>query len=376
MGQPAGPVAVTLITSSPASLSADGGKLVVHGTVTGAKTCSMASTPDLGSGSVGCKDGTFRKRFTIPADSTNQPANFSFTLSASGAGGSASATLSLQQPVAAAPAVDILSLNASPASLPGAGTPSLTVSATLTGASQCTWTMDGGTPTAPETCTTSSSHNFGVIAANPGPGVASHSFELDVTGPGGTASETLTMSQPPVTAPGPTITSITPSPDQLTAAGGTLNIALDVTGASTCSITGDHGVGSVTGADCSSGSYNHDFTIPANNTGADITYTFDVTATSGANSATGSLSITQPAAVPPGPQVTRMTSSPATVRLPRRHVRHHGARDERDDLRDDEQSGCRLEAFHRLFRGYVHRIGDVPAEQQRVERQVHRRPCM
>jgi hypothetical protein len=310
--QPAGPVAVTLITSSPANLAADGGPLKVHGTVTGAKTCTIKSTPDIGSGSVPCNDGTFTKDFTIDPNGSASNKPYSFTLKAVGPGGTASGTLSLTQPVAPTAPVDILSFNASPASLPGAGTASLTVSATLTGASQCAWSMDGGAPTT-VACTSSSSHNFGVIAANPGPGAASHSFKLDVTGPGGTASETLTMSQPPVTAPGPAITSITPSPTSLTSDGGTLNVALAVQNADTCSIAGDHGVGSVTGADCSSGSYNHDFAIPANTTDSAITYTFDITATSGANSATGSLTMTQPAAVPPGPKVTSMTSSPKTV---------------------------------------------------------------
>jgi hypothetical protein len=250
--------------------------------------------------------------FTIDPNAGASSKPYSFTLKAVGPGGTATGVLSLSQPVAPAATVDILSLNSSPASLPGAGTASLTVSAALTGANQCAWSMDGGAATT-VACTTSSSRNFGLIAPNPGPAAISHSFELDVTGPGGTASETLTMSQPPVTAPGPSITSITPSPASLTSDGGTLNIALAVSGASTCSITGDHGVVGVSGANCSSGSYNRDFAIHANTSGSDITYTFDVTATSAGNSATGSLSMTQPAAVPPGPEVTGMASSPKTV---------------------------------------------------------------
>jgi hypothetical protein len=311
--QPAGPVAVTLITSSPASLPAGGGPLRVHGTVTGAKTCSMTSTPDVGSGSVPCKDGTFSKDFTIPANSTASPGSYSFNLSASGAGGSADATLTLDQPVAAADPPNVVSMTPSPASLTAAaGT--VTVSATLARASHCTWTSDpdvGSATSAP--CTTSSSHDFSV-PANVGKTAKTYTFEIDVTGPGGTASSSLTMTQPATVPVGPQITSITPNPTSLTSGGGTLTVTAGVQNASTCSITSSPDVGS-TGSNvpCTSNSVSHPFTIPANTGTTSKSYTFTVSAKANNTTVTGTLTMTQPAAVPPGPKVTSMTSSPKTV---------------------------------------------------------------
>ena len=339
MGQPAGPVAVTLITSSPASLSADGGTLTVHGTVTGAKTCSMTSTPDVGSGSVAVQGRHVQQGLHHSGElHGSQPVSYSFKLSASGAGGSANATLTLDQPVAAA----ARGRHPEPQRhLPRRCPPqaaSLTVSATLTGASQCTWTMDRRHPDrARARLHHVEQSRLRGHRGEPGSGRRPRTASrLDVTGPGGTASETLTMSQPPVTASVRRSRRSRRRPTSLTADGGTLNIALAVTGAATCSITGDHGVGSVTGADCSSGSYNHDFTIPANNTGTDITYTFDVTATSGANSATGSLSMTQPAAVSARAAGHEHDLVAGDGRLSRRDVHDHRARGTRRNLHDDE----------------------------------------
>jgi hypothetical protein len=297
---------------SPASIASSGGKFTVQGTVSSAKTCTLTSSPDLGSKSGDCSSGAFAKKFTLPANSSATNRSFSFTLKAVGPGGTAIATLTATEPPAQAPPVTVLSINSSPAAVPGTGTATFMVSATLSGASTCTWTEDSGTPTTPESCTTSASHDFGPIAANLGATPITHTFELDATNADGTgtASASLTVTQPPATVLAPTMNSITPSPTTLTSDGGTLTVSASVSGADTCTMTSSPDVGSLSSTDCSGGTTSHDFTIPANTTGSDITYTITVNATSAGGTATGTLTMIQPAAVPPAPKVVSMTYAP------------------------------------------------------------------
>ena len=85
------------------------------------------------------------------------------------------------------------------------------------------------------------------------------------------------------------MTSIAPSPTNLTADGGSLTVTAEVTGATSCDLADDQGSDLITNDPCPSGVSNV-YSIPANSTDSPKTLTFTVTGHgAGGEDATGTL---------------------------------------------------------------------------------------
>jgi hypothetical protein len=317
MTQPAGPVQILTIGSTPASLTADSTSITVNVTLKGASTCSMTSSPDKGSAppSGACAAGTFSHTFPIGANTGSSARNYTFSISASGPGGSAIGSLSIGQPGKPVPAPEVQTIASSPANLQSTQTP-ITVTATVSNATTCTLaSSDGLGTTGAVSCTGGSISKAFTVLANTTASPKTYTFTLAVDGPGGTANGMLTMTQPPTAvAARPSIDSITPTPSSLTATGGSLTVTAAVSNATSCTLTGDHGLGTTTNSSCTLTPHvSKVFTIPTNTTANPVTYTFTVAASGAGGTASGTLTMTQPGTTPAAPQVTIMTSSPASV---------------------------------------------------------------
>ena len=159
-----------------------------------ATTCKMTTSPSIGSQPSGpCTSNSFVGHITVPPNTGNSTTDYTITVTALGAGGSASGTFTFHV-LPAPPAITGLAGSTPP---PGGG--SVTLSATLAHATRCSV---ASTPALSGTgtfgCTTSLGNgNPLTFEANKTTQPKTYVIKLVVTGPGGTVSKTLTLTQQP-----------------------------------------------------------------------------------------------------------------------------------------------------------------------------------
>ena len=208
------------------------------------------------------------------------PLTKTFTITATNAAGSASANVTVT--VLPAPPV-ISSFTATPSTLPFGG-----------GSTNLAWSTSN-------TTSVSIDQGVGSVALSGNQNVtvlASKTFNITATGPGGTvtSSVSVTVNSVPPPPPMPVISSFTATPSTLPYGGGTTTLSWDTSNGTTISI--DQGIGSV----AASGS--------RSSISVTTTTTFTITATNTSGSTTGNVTVT---VLPVPPVITRFAICPSVL---------------------------------------------------------------
>jgi hypothetical protein len=137
-----------------------------------------------------CSGGTYTGTVSIPQNNGTTTKTVTITVGATGPGGTASGTLTFDVPP---PPPTATALVPNPSTLPKGGG-SVTFSSTLTGASQCVLSSSPNIGGASGACTTSFSQALS-IPPNASGATETYTFTLNVTGPGGVTTRSITLAQ-------------------------------------------------------------------------------------------------------------------------------------------------------------------------------------
>jgi hypothetical protein len=299
---------ISSFTATPDQLQAKGGSVFLAAEETNASTCTFSSNTaikDLPE-TIPCPHGHPSITVTVPANTTNNVEDISFTMKANGSGGAyAEATLFVHvEPPPAA----ITSFTASTTHLPKGGGP-VTLSGKVVRGNECVITSDpalkGQLPYS-ASCTSGTVSKTVTLPATTSGTQVEYVFELEAQGLGGSpASEQVDVY---VAAQDATVTDFTASPTTLPAAGGTVTLTAKVTDAVGCNYGDSWKGGDPKGTNpasnlpasikCTSGTVTFKVTVIADKSKLGETITFLMTANSqaGVTDATQEPVVTQAAA--------------------------------------------------------------------------------
>jgi hypothetical protein len=299
--------AITDYIATPNAVPYTGGTVTVSASVAGASSCTFSTiSPDV-SGlpvTVDCAGGTASTIVVIATNSTELVKHVDVKLTAIG-GGSQATGVTIITEAQAPPKPNIADLVGSPDPVPYTGG-SVTVSATVNNASECTFSSTShaisGLPTT-VACTAGTATAVFSLPANTTTRTVRFPFEL--TAAGAVKSATAQGSVTLAPAPPPTISDYLSSPSPVSWTGGPVTLSAAVANATTCTFTATgKAKKAVSGlpatVPCSSGSASVNLAVGANRRRRPGTYTVKLTATGSGTNVTTTTTITvSPVTTPP-----------------------------------------------------------------------------
>ena len=299
--------------ASPSSLASAGGSVTLSATVTGGTTCALSSTTTVPGLPPTVTCGTISVPLTLPANTTTKAVSYKFTLSAT-ATKTAKATTTVK--VAALVPPSVVSFSATPTSLPQTGG-SATLSASVTGATSCAFSVSPTVTGLPDTvpCTSGTATVPVTLPANTTTKAAKYTFALSAIGATtvkATSVNVTVAAKAKTKSPKPKVISFTAAPQTLQADGGPVLLAAEVSSGNLCTFSSAPTNPIINGfpvtEGCPLGSASTTVNLGPNIGYSPETFTFNlkVTAPTGSGTATKSVTVTIE------PEPTSLTISPTT----------------------------------------------------------------
>jgi large repetitive protein len=305
--------------ASPATLTYTGGSTTLSATVTGASTCIFSSTSHVQGlpASVNCTSESASVLVIVAGNSSssrNKVVEVKLTALGSKAHASASARITVQ-PAPPPPTISGFGSSPSPVAYTGG---SATLSATVTGGAECTFSAHSAELSGlPEmvVCGSGTVSATVAVTANATTRAMRFPVELTVAGPvKSTVAHTFVTLAP---APPPTIASYSASPSPVSWTGGPVTLSAEVAHATTCTFsTRGSAARFVSGlpasVPCTSGSASVGVTVSANHRRRLKSYTVSLTVTGSGAKATTTTEVTV-SPITTKPSISAFSSSPSPV---------------------------------------------------------------